>query len=390
MFDFNTNEGYFLHLLKCGLKSEKPEEPPVGIDFEAIFELAKKQDAENIVFLSIDQLENNIDSNLYSIWQEVYYKRMKYSAFQDMALEELIEAFTKAGIDCMPLKGSVIKNYYPSPDLRCMGDIDFLVREQNRKIVRGIMHSLDYEDDILDDGQVDGFKKGKLTYVEIHYDFSAENHVMHEIFTIDWDKLIPTETEHLYQMTFEDLYFFNTGYYVKNMHNKGMGLRGVVDTFVLWNRLSDEEKASLINRFEIIEINDFNSKLVKIAEMWFNDAEDDGSLESIQEYLMARLTYGDEKTLRILQTMYADQTSSNTEYIWKKIFPSENALYKRYNIKHRCFILLPFLWIKRIFGLIFGNKEKWQDTKRQVEVFKTIDQDDINYERKIRQDFGLM
>lgn len=390
MFDFNTNEGYFLHLLKCGLKSEKPEEPPVGIDFEAIFELAKKQDVENIVFLSIDQLENNIDSNLYSIWQEAYYKRMKYSAFQDMALEELIEAFTKAGIDCMPLKGSVIKNYYPSPDLRSMGDIDFLVREQNRQVVRDIMHNIGYEDDILDDGQVDAFKKGKLTYIEIHYDFSAENHVMHEIFTIDWDKLISTETEHLYQMTFEDLYFFNTGHYVKNMHNKGMGLRGVVDTFVLWNRLSDEEKASLINRFEIIEINDFNSKLVKIANIWFNNAEDDGSLESIQEYLMARLTYGDEKTLRILQTMYADQTSSNTEYIWIKIFPSANALYKRYNIKHRCFILLPFLWIKRIFGLIFGNKEKWQDTKRQVEVFKTIDQDDINYERKIRQDFGLM
>lgn len=210
---------------------------------------------------------------------------------QDMALEELIEAFTKAGIDCMPLKGSVIKNYYPSPDLRSMGDIDFLVKEQNRKIVRDIMHSLDYEDDILDDGQVDGFKKGKLTYVEIHYDFSEENHVMHEIFTIDWDKLIPTETEHLYQMTFEDLYFFNTGHYVKNMHNKGMGLRGIVDTFVLWNRLSDDEQVSLINRFEEIGINDFNSKLVKISDIWFNDAKDDGSLNNLQEYLVNKKTY---------------------------------------------------------------------------------------------------
>lgn len=390
MFDFNTNEGYFLHLLKCGLKSEKPEEPPVGIDFEAIFELAKKQDVENIVFLSIDQLENNIDSNLYSIWQEAYYKRMKYSAFQDMALEELIEAFTKAGIDCMPLKGSVIKNYYPSPDLRSMGDIDFLVREQNRQVVRDIMHNIGYEDDILDDGQVDAFKKGKLTYIEIHYDFSAENHVMHEIFTIDWDKLVPTKIEHLYEMTFEDLYFFNTGHYVKNMHNKGMGLRGIVDTYVLWNRLSDDEKASLTKRFDEIEILDFNSKLVKIAEMWFNDAEDDGTLDTVQEYLMARLTYGDDKTLRVLQTLYADQTSSNTEYVLKKVFPSTNSLYSRYNIQYKCFILIPFLWLRKIFGLVFGSKAKWQDTKRQVEVFKTIDQADIDYERKIRQDFGLM
>lgn len=390
MFDFNTNEGYFLHLLKCGLKSEKPEEPPVGIDFEAIFELAKKQDVENIVFLSIDQLENNIDSNLYSIWQEAYYKRMKYSAFQDMALEELIEVFTKAGIDCMPLKGSVIKNYYPSPDLRSMGDIDFLVREQNRQIVRDIMHGLGYEDDLLDDGQVDGFKKGKLTYVEIHYDFSAENYVMHEIFTIDWDKLVPTKTEHLYEMTFEDLYFFNTGHYVKNMHNKGMGIRGIVDTYVLWNRLTDNQKQVLNERFAEVNIDQFNSKLVKIADIWFNEVKDDGSLDALQKYLLNKKTYGDYKTETILNAVYSEQTSSNAKYLKDKIFPSADDLYERFDIKRKCFLILPFLWLKRILGQLFGSKEKWAFAKQQMDTFKTVDQADINYERRIRQDFGLM
>ena len=77
--------------------------------------------------------------------------------------------------------------------------------------------------------------------------------------------------------------------------------------------------------------------------MWFNDAGDDGTLDTVQEYLMARLTYGDDKTLRVLQTLYADQTSSNTEYVLKKVFPSANALYARYNIQHKCFILIPFL-----------------------------------------------
>ena len=202
-----------------------------------------------------------------------------------MALEELIEAFTKAGIDCMPLKGSVIKNYYPSPDLRCMGDIDFLVREQNRQVVRDIMHSLGYEDDLLDDGQVDSFRRSKLEYIEVHYDFSAKNHIMHDVFTIDWDKLIPTDTPHLFKQTFEDLYLFKTGYYVKNMHNKGMGISVIVDTFVWWNKLNDEEKASLANRFEEIGINDFNSKIVKIADIWFNNAEDDGMLDTVQDYL---------------------------------------------------------------------------------------------------------
>lgn len=390
MFDFNTNEGYFLHLLKCGLKTEQPTEAPEGIDFAKIIELSQRHDVENITFLSMDKLKNKPSDVLYHKWEDLYYKAQKHTVYQELALEELVATFTKAGIDCMPLKGSVIKHYYPSIDLRTMGDIDFLVREQNRQVVRDIMHSLGYQDDLLDDGQVDAFKRGKLEYIEVHYDFSAENHVMHEVFTIDWDKLVPTETEHLYQMTFEDLYFFNTGHYVKNMHNKGMGLRGIVDTYVLWNRLSDKEKTSLTNRFDKIGINDFNSKLVKIADIWFNDVEDDGTLDIIQDYLMARLTYGDEKTLRVLQTLYADQTSSNTEYVLKKVFPSPNSLYARYNIQHKCFVLLPFLWLKRILGLVFGSKAKWQDTKRQVEVFKTIDQVDIDYERKIRQDFGLM
>lgn len=390
MFDFNTNEGYFLHLLKCGLKSEKPEEPPVGIDFEAIFELAKKQDVENIVFLSIDQLENNIDSNLYSIWQEAYYKRMKYSAFQDMALEELIEVFTKAGIDCMPLKGSVIKNYYPNPDLRTMGDIDFLVREQNRQVVRDIMHSLGYEDDVLDDGQVDGFKRGKIDYIEIHYDFSAENHIMHDVFTIYWNKLLPTDIEHLYEMTFEDLYFFNIGHYVKNMHNKGMGLRGVVDTFVLWNRLTDNQKQVLNERFAEVNIDEFNSKLVKIADIWFNEVKDDGSLDALQKYLLNKKTYGDYKTETILNAVYSEQTSSNAKYLKDKIFPSADDLYERFDIKRKCFLILPFLWIWRILLQLFGSKEKWSFAKKQMDTFKTIDQSDIDYERKIRQEFGLL
>lgn len=390
MFDICTNEGYFLHLLKCALKNEQPCKAADQIDFSKVYELSCRHDVENLTFLSIERLDGPIDSELYRIWQESYYKRMKHATFQDMALEELIQAFTSNGIDCMPLKGSVVKHYYPSSDLRTMGDIDFLVREQNREIVRDIMHSLGYEDDLLDDGQVDAFKRGDLDYIEVHYDFSAENHIMHDVFTIDWDKLEPTDTPHLFKQTFEDLYFFNVGHYVKNMHNKGMGLRGVVDTFVLWNKLSDEEKASLINRFEIVKINDFHSKLVKISEIWFNNADNDGTLNDVQEYLLVKKTYGDYRTETTLNAMFADKSSSNTKYLKDKIFPSAEALYKRYDVKHRCFLLLPFLWLRRILGQLFGSKEKWAFAKQQMDTFQTIEQADIDYERKIRQQFGLM
>lgn len=390
MYKIDTNEGYFLHLLKCALKSEQPMDAPASIDFEQILKLANRHDVQALIFLSVDKLNNKNEIPVYNKLQELYYKAQKRCVFQDMALEELIQAFTSKGIDCMPLKGSVIKNYYPAPELRAMSDIDFLVREQDRQIVRDIMHDIGYQDDLLDDGQVDAFKRGNLNYIEIHYDFSAKNHVMHEVFTIDWDKLEPTDTPHLLKQTFEDLYFFNVGHYAKNMHNRGMGIRAVVDGYVLWNRMTDEQKQSIFDRIEKIELGEFHSKLLQIADVWFDGKVDDGLTQMLQEYLLSKPTYSSKKDEITMYAIYDEADDSNFKYVIRKIFPSVNELYRRFDIKHRCFLLIPFLWIARIFSQLFGNKAKWDKAKEQLDSFKAIDNYEIMYERKIRQEFGLM
>ncbi|MBR1761827.1 MAG: nucleotidyltransferase family protein [Eubacterium sp.] len=390
MFDFNSNEGYFLHLIKSALKDEQPKEKPEGVSWEEVLKIAERQTAANLCWFSIEKLNNKPDGELYTYWQDVYAKAASKCLKQMMEIDLLCNEFTSRGYDIMFLKGSKIREYYPSPDMRTMTDIDLLVKADQRQPIREIMKSLGYEVDLLDDGQVDAFKKKPVIYTEIHYDFSAENHIYHEIFTIDWDKLVETQTPHIFEMTFEDLYFFNIGHYAKNMHNKGMGIRAILDCYILWNAATEEQKQNILDKIEKAELGKFHGNLLKIMDIWFNNAEDDGKLDAVQEYLITRHTFGDEKTLRVLQTMYAEQTSSNTEYLRKKIFPSATSLYERYRLRKRFFILLPFLWLRRIFGLIFGGKEKWQDAKSQVDVFKTIEQEDIDYERKIRQEFGLM
>ena len=390
MFEFNSNEGYFLHLIKCALKDEQPEEKPDEVDWNKVFKIGLRQNAANLAWFSIEKLNNKPEGELFNQWQEVYAKAASKCLKQMMEIDFLADEFTKHGYDIMFLKGSEIRNYFLSPDMRTMTDIDLLVKSEDRKPVRALMRTLGYEEDLMGDGQVDAFKKEPVIYTEVHYDFSAENHAYHEIFTIDWENLIETEKPHIFKMTFEDLYFFNIGHYAKNMHNKGMGIRANLDCFILWNAATEEQKQTILDKIEKAELSEFHNNLLKITDIWFNGAEDDGKLDSVQEYLISRHTYGDEKALSVLQTLYADQTASNTEFIWKKIFPSAEDLYKRYKIKKRIFILLPFLWLRRVFGEIFGGKEKWRDAKSQVETFKTIDQGDIEYEKRIRKDFGLL
>ena len=395
MFDFNSNEGYFLHLIKCALRDEQPEEKPDEVEWQNVFEISRKHNAANLAWFSVEKLNNKPQGELFTVWQEEYAKAASRCLKQMMEIDFLSEAFTSVGYDIMFLKGSKIRDYYPSPDMRFMTDIDLLVNAQDREPVRVLMRNLGYEDDALDDGQVDAFKKQPIIYVEVHYDFSAENHVYHELFSIDWNKLVETDNSHVYEMTFEDLYFFNVGHYAKNMHNRGMGIRAILDCYVLWNSATDEQKQLINEKFKGTELEHFNSNLLKIADIWFNDASDDGSLDNVQRYLLETETYGSRKNEVILKLIDDNtyEAKSKFSFIMRRIFPSKEFLYARFNIKHKTVFLVPFLWLLRIILLPFskgpGNHGR-SGRRNELKNLNKFSPEDVEYEIEIRKEFGLV
>lgn len=56
------------------------------------------------------------------------------------------DAFEATGIDCVSLKGSVAKNNYPLPELRCMCDLDLLYKEEQDTGMKQTMMKLGYID----------------------------------------------------------------------------------------------------------------------------------------------------------------------------------------------------------------------------------------------------
>jgi hypothetical protein len=255
------------------------------------------------------------------------------------------------------------------------------------------MKELGYEEDLMDDGQVDAFKKEPIIYTEIHYDFSAENHVHHDLFTINWDNLIETDRPHIYEMTFEDLYFFNVGHYVKNINSMGMGIRGIIDSFILWNAADDEQKKNILKKFENTELEEFNNNILKITDVWFNGADDDGSLDNVQNYLLETETYGSYRTKLMMGFIDSnEQTVKKTklQYILERLFPLKEEMYGRFNIKGNPFFLLPFLWLIRLILLPFSKKENKEGRKRYLNNLNKFSKDDLEYEIEIRKEFGIL
>lgn len=396
MFDINTANGYFLNLVKSSIKGEQPAEKPDDVSFEAVYKLAFRQSAVSLAWYGIEKLNNKPKQELLQKWR-MNYKRLLYqTAEQQIELEKLIHEFTVRGYDVMPLKGSQIRTYYPAPDMRMMGDIDLLVKtdmsQQARDKVKELMLELGYKIDILNDGQVDGYKGPNSVYVEIHFEFMHSTHPNYEHFIIEWDKLNKNENPKHYSMNLVDLYYYNIGHFAKNMSARGNGFRAVADTYVMWKKLSDDERAQLNARLEKIHLKKLNDVLVYISEIWFDDKFDDLTTQNIQNYLLGNSLYGFDKNraiLSLLQEHSRDSSKSTYHHFIIRFFPSADELYSRYNIKKKNPLIVPFLWFWRIFSLLFSSEERLERIKEEVDDINAVSEDEIEFFKSVYDGFGL-
>lgn len=397
MLEFNSPKGYFIHLTKCALKGITPDEKPENVAFEEIFEIARNQKVTNLLWETVLKLKNKPCSELLDKWQIDYAVFLNQTALQDIELENLIGIFTSLQYEVLPLKGSLIRKYYPQPDMRTMGDIDLMVKtdmsKQSRLKVREIMFDNGYTADVLDDGQVDAFCKGNQLYAEIHYEFMHKNHSHYADFIIDWNKMPVTDDNSLvHTMTGEDLYYYNIGHFLKNIYNRGIGFRSVMDCYVLWNSLNEEEKISVSERLENIGVTSFNNALIKLGKIWFDDEEDDGSLDTFENYLLDTHVYGIVKNASIMNFAKRDAKSTKKDRIkfyLSRFFPSPKTLYDRFSIKHRVFILLPFLWAARLVMLPFSSKQKIKNIKTEINNVDSVSQQEIDLLKNVFNEVGL-
>ena len=102
------------------------------------------------------------------------YGAVLVSMRQIDAFNRLCRIFCENEIDYMPLKGCVLKELYPSDELRSMGDIDILIRTEQYGRIRSLMLA-------------EGFQEGAESDHEYHWSSSSAHIELHK-------RLIPSYT----------------------------------------------------------------------------------------------------------------------------------------------------------------------------------------------------
>ena len=347
--------------------------------------LASKHDIAHLVahgILNVGLLYNKNQAQLQQIvFRAVYrYEKLNHE------LNQLCEVLEKAQIPFLPLKGSVIRKFYPEPWMRTSCDIDVLVHKENlRSAISCLKENLEYTEHEQNSHDVSLFSPSG-NHIELHYDL-VEDHIARnssEILADVWNVAKVKEgCSYHYEMPDDMFYFYHIAHMAKHFENGGCGIRPFVDLFVL----DGIQDVDLDRRDKLLQAGNlltFANAARKLSRIWFLNEQYDSISQQMEDYILRGGVYGNNENRIAVQQQ---KKGGRIKYTLSKIFLPYDVIKFHYPIlqKHRC--LTPLMEVRRWFKLIFGGHAK--RSFNELKLNQSISADSAHSTKKFLEDIGL-
>ncbi len=325
-----------------------------GETLSRLIDISKKHDIIHLVALGLERnsIITNSDALSNEIIKAVYrYEQIKYE------YESLCKVLEAAKIPFMPLKGAIIRDYYPEPWMRTSCDIDVLVHsEDTDKAVECLIGACGYVKDGQCSHDISLMSPGKI-HIELHYDL-LEGGVANkasEVLENIWDIVTVRDGySYFYEMSDEMFYFYHVAHMAKHFENGGCGIRPFIDLWILDGIFGADNKKrnELLEKGELLR---FAETARSLSKVWLDKQEHDDITEQTERYILSGGVYGTNKNRVAIQHY---KKGGRTRYILYKIFLPYNVIKSQYPIlkKHRW--LTPFMEVRRWFRLLFKGHFK--------------------------------
>ncbi len=304
-------------------------------------------------------------------------KLMLLSEKQMRAANEVFEKFTENEIDYMPVKGYVMKAYYPSPELRYMGDADVLIRHSQYDKIKPIMEESGFELDEECD-HVFAWDSKNLT-LELHVKLIPESEKkLYDYFRDGWHLAKYKDGSH-YSMCEEDQFLFVFTHFVKHYRDGGIGCRQVVDMWVLDRCFNDESRAYIRKELKKMNLDRFYDNMKNVIKNWFEDGSCDEITELITQFIFGNGNWGTAEnhalTREVRKAETDDPKKMKKQSLIKDIFPPAERIKGEYPILKKVPTVLPFVWIIRLFRTVLF---RWESVRRSVQKASLLDEKKIS------------
>ena len=334
---------------------EKEYEICADLNYAAVLDEASSQ---SVYGLAYPMVRSALEKDLSAKYEELFFNYVVQNTVIESGHAAVHELMTEHRIPYVTIKGCASAKYYPDPSLRCMGDVDFLVRKQDFektvKLVEDQGFSLIEEDD---GSHHQALLNGNTTW-EVHHSVSGipdgimgklcrnklsgiiEKAVLYS--TDSGEFLIPDEYHHGLVMLLHT---------VEHIASTGVGLRHICDWAVFVNSMSEEKFTELLRkdlkdiglwRFAKI-LTALCTRYLGLPESEFEKDIDDALLSDMMEDVLAGGNFGKKDVDRYHGSMLTSKDSGGG--FVKSAFQTLNKRAKvRMPITGKVPVLLPIGW----------------------------------------------
>ncbi len=322
---------------------------------------------------TIAKIKEKFDGQLFTA---VYrYEQINYE------LERLKETLEAAEIPFIPLKGAVIRKYYPEPWMRTSCDIDILVHEKDLENAvsllaekRGAMREAKGSHDVglISNG----------VHIELHYSLIESDVVGKADIPLRdvWNYAEPIGETSQYALSDEMFYYYHIAHMAKHFIHGGCGVRPFADLWLLnrANTEKSEKRNELLLEGGLLR---FANEAERLSAVWFGNEEYDATAREMENYILQGGVYG---TMEQQLAMSQNKKGGKFKHLMSRIFLPYKDMSIYYPSLKKCPVLFPFYQMRRWCRILFcgGRKHAMDEIKlnrsiseeKKQEVKKLIDE----------------
>lgn len=367
----------------CDKKIDKSKYEFTDDELVRLYKLSKVHDLAHLVGDAL--IKNNLIGN--DEIKAKYQKQVMLAVYRyekiNYELNRLRSVLNEAQIPFIPLKGSVLRQYYPEPWMRTSCDIDILVHdEQADDVAQMLVEKLGYKYEkkcyhdislMSDDG----------VHLELHHSIKENQQNIDTLLSDSWNYASAYDG-YAYRFTNEFFLFHQLAHASYHFLHGGCGIRPFLDIYLLERKVSFD-RAAFNEMLSETGVKKFYEASSKLAGIWFGDGEYDDVTHRMEQFVLAGGVYG---TTKNSMAVGQQKEKGRLGYIINRIWlPYEQLCVIYPKLRGRKYLQL-FYETKRWLRVF--DPEARKHKKRDLDAIKSLDEKQKSEVDMMLNDLGFM
>lgn len=361
-----------------------------GLTDEALKELyvvSKKHDLSHIIASALSKKGRLRGDEISAKFDRQKMIALYRDGQRGYALGLLSSVLEAAGIAHMPLKGSVLCQYYPHTWMRTSCDVDVLINSKDVLTAEKALCEAGFRRDNDKSTHDYNFTSPNDVHIELHYTLTQDGRVASSDSLLEsvWeDYALPDKgTSFRYMMTPELFTVYHLAHMGRHLIYGGCGVRPFIDLWLINGKLGiDQTKlGELLEKSGLHELYRLSSDL---AEVWLEGRDHTEDTALLESFILSGGVYGNADNAASVR---AARGMGKLRSFFSMVFLPRKNLQVIYPKLEKYPILLPFYQIKRWFGVF--NKDKRRRVKRLYDARDAVTDESEDKARALLDSLGL-